>query len=335
MVDTSVVISAFNEEENLEELHGELTGVMKGLGVTYELLFVDDGSTDGTFDLLRKLHQSDEHVRVIRFGRNFGQQAANAAGLKLAKGSIIIIIDADLQMPPSEIPRLREKLLAGHDIVYGVRSRFRAPLYRRVGAKAVNWFIRRTGGLNLPDGATSFVAIDRRLVDEMNLFNERTKYLSGLMAWLSYGRCSSIPVERRPRKHGRSKYTFRRLAELAITLVTHYSNAPLAVASYLGLLLIVGGAVVLICGLMANVAGWPRETGSFNMSVIGTVVLFSGVQLMCIGILGEYIGRIYNEVRDRPNYVIREVLDHRPDEVGGQSDRAEVQDGNVGAEPTA
>jgi dolichol-phosphate mannosyltransferase len=189
--------------------------------------------------------------------------------------------------------------------------------------------------LNVPDGATSFVAIDRRLVDEMNLFNERTKYLSGLMAWLSYGRYSSIPVERRPRKHGKSKYTFRRLAELAITLVTHYSNAPLALASYLGLVLILGGAVVLVCGLAAKGTVPTGAGGSSNLPLIGTVVLFSGVQLICIGILGEYIGRIYNEVRDRPGYVIRDVLDHPPEHAAAQSERAEVREENMGAEPTA
>ncbi len=332
MVDTSVVISAFNEEENLEELYAELSQVMSGLGVTYELLFVDDGSTDGTRDLLRKFYQSDEHVRVVRFGRNYGQQAANAAGLKFARGNIIIIIDADLQTPPSEILKLRERLLEGHDIVYGVRRQVPTSLYRRLGTIGANWLIRRVIRLDLPDGATSFLAIDRRLVDEVNQFTEKTRYLSGYLAWLSYGRYASVPVERRPRKHGKSKYTFRRLVDLAMTLVAHYSTAPLAIASYLGLLLTLCGAVMLVCGLISRGLASPGNVASFVVPVIGTVVLFSGVQLGCVGILGEYIGRIYNEVRARPGYVIRETLDHDAGETGGRGGRAEHEGNNTAPE---
>ena len=127
MIDTSIVISAFNEEENLEELYSELTRVMEEIGVTYELVFTDDGSTDGTFELLRKFHESNERVRVVRFGRNFGQQAANAVGLRLARGKCVILIDADLQTPPSEIPKLRDKLLEGCDLVYEMRQHHRVP----------------------------------------------------------------------------------------------------------------------------------------------------------------------------------------------------------------
>lgn len=329
MVDTSVVISAFNEEENLEELYGELTQVMKGLGVTYEILFINDGSTDRTRDLMRKFYQSDKHVRVIQFGRNYGQQAANAAGLRFARGKVIIIIDADLQTPPSEIPKLRGKLLEGYDVVYGVRRHPPTSLYRRLGTIGANWLIRRVIRLDLPDGATSFLAIDRRLVDEVNQFTEKTRYLSGYVAWLSYGRYASVPVERRPRKHGKSKYTFRRLVDLAITLVAHYSNAPLAIASYLGLLLILCGAVILVCGLISRGLASPGNIGSFVVPVIGTVVLFSGVQLGCVGILGEYIGRIYNEVRARPSYVIRETLDHDAGAGDGQGGRAEGEENDT------
>jgi dolichol-phosphate mannosyltransferase len=298
-----VVISAFNEEDNLQELYAELTRVMSGLGISYELLFVDDGSTDRSFELLRRFHDSDQHVRVIRFARNFGQQAANAAGLRLARGKSILLIDADLQTPPSEIPKLRAKLLEGHDVVYGVRRHRPVPFYRRMGTIVVNWFLRKVTGVNVPDAATSFLAIDRKLVDEVNLLNEKTRYLCGYLAWLSYGRYAAIPVEHVPRKHGQSKYTLWRLIELTLTLIIHYSNAPLALAFSLGLALIVGGAATLIWALASAGKG-------FTETLMGTVIILAGVQLVCLGILGEYIGRIYNETRDRPPYVIREVLDH-------------------------
>jgi len=309
MINTSVVASAFNEEENIDELYSELTRVMQGLGATYELLFIDDGSTDRTFELLRKFHESDEHVRVVRFGRNFGQQAANAVGLRLARGESIILIDADLQTPPSEIPKLRDKLLEGYDLVYGMRPPRPGPFYRRIGTVLANWFIRKVTGANVPDAATSFLAINRKLVDEVNLFNDKTRYLCGYLAWLSYGRHASVLVEQRPRKHGRSKYTLWRLIELTVTLVTHYTNAPLALATYLGAALILGGAAMLVGGLVRNGLAQAGDVAAFTVPVIGALVLLSGVQLACVGIVGEYVGRAYNETRDRPSYVIREMLD--------------------------
>jgi dolichol-phosphate mannosyltransferase len=332
MIDTSVIVSVYNEEESLEELYTELAQVMSGLGVTYEILFIDDGSTDRTREMLREFYESDDHVRVIRFGRNYGQQAGNAAGLRLARGEVIIIIDADLQTPPSEIPKLRKKLLEGHDIVYGTRGHVPTPLHRRFGTAVANWLIRKVIGLPLPDGVTSFLAIDRKLVDEVNQFTEKTRYLSGYLAWLSYGRCAAVPVERKRRKRGRSKYTLWRLIDLAVTLVAHYTNTPLAIASCLGFLLILGGAAVLASGLVSRGLASPGDAGSLMLPVIGTVVLFSGVQLGCIGILGEYIGRIYNEVRARPSYLIRETLDHNAGEPGGRGGRAEHEGNNTAPE---
>jgi len=313
MIDTSVVVSAFNEEGNLEELYSELTRVMEEIGTTYEIVFIDDGSTDRTFELLRKFHESDERVRVVRFGRNFGQQAGNAVGLKLAKGQTIILIDADLQTPPSEIHKLRDKLLEGYDLVYGMRPPRPGPFYRRIGTVLANWFIRKVTGTNVPDAATSFLAINRKLVDEVNLFNDKTRYLCGYLAWLSYGRHASVPVEQRPRKHGRSKYNLWRLIELTITLVTHYTNAPLALATYLGAALVLGGVGLLVWSIAAA-SRFAGDAAAITVPVIGALVLLSGVQLVCVGIVGEYVGRTYNETRDRPSHVIREILDRT---VGG------------------
>jgi dolichol-phosphate mannosyltransferase len=310
MIDTSVVISAFNEEGNLDELYAELTRVMQEFGVTYELIFIDDGSTDRSFELMRRFHESDKCVRVVRFGRNFGQQAAIAVGLRLARGETVISIDADLQTPPSEIPKLRDKLLEGYDLVYGMRPPRPGPFYRRVGTVLTNWFIRKVTGTNVSDAATSFLAINRKLVDEVNLFNDKTRYLCGYLAWLSYGRHASVPVKQVPRKHGRSNYTLWRLVELTVTLVTHYTNAPLAVATYLGAALILGGVGLLVWSIAAAGSGATGDAAAIVLPVIGALVLLSGVQLMCIGIVGEYVGRTYNEARGRPSHVIREMLDH-------------------------
>jgi glycosyltransferase involved in cell wall biosynthesis len=326
MIDTSIVVSAFNEEENLEELYSELTRVMEAIGATYEIIFTDDGSTDRTFELLRKFHVSDGRVRVVRFGRNFGQQAANAVGLRLARGETVILIDADLQTPPTEIPKLRDKLLEGYDLVYGMRPPRPGPFYRRIGTVLANWFIRKVTGANVPDAATSFLAINRKLVDEVNLFNDKTRYLCGYLAWLSYGRHASVPVKQVPRKHGRSKYTLWRLIELTITLVTHYTNAPLALATYLGAALILGGTGLLAWGLAGVGNVYAGAAAAVTVPVIGALVLLSGVQLVCIGVVGEYVGRTYNETRNRPSYLIREILDHTVDDSARQADASPSED---------
>ena len=307
----SVVVPAFNEEENVDLVHQRLTETLKAYGKTYEIVFVEDGSTDRTFELLKSIHERDPAVRVIRFARNFGQQMAIAAGLRYAYGDVVVLIDADMQTLPEEIPMLVDKLAEGYDIVYGVRQHRRDPWWRRLGSRAVSYMVCRVTGIEVPDSSSAFIALDRRFVDHINLYHEKTKYFSGLFAWLSYGRCGVVPVTHAPRQTGVTKYNFRKLVAGTLNFICNFTVVPLDIALYCGALVIalsvLGFAGLLTARLLGTAA--PQETTWFLVAVIA---FFSGTQLFSVGILGQYLGRTYHEVKERPAFVIREVLE--PDE---------------------
>jgi len=306
-VEVSIVIPVYNEEASLRPLRDELLPVLEGLGKTFEIVFVDDGSTDGSAAILREFFETDKRVRVIRFARNFGQQMANTAGLRFTHGRAVIIMDADLQTPAAHIPEFLEKLAQGYDIVYGVRPHTIGPLYRRVGSYLADRLIRRVTGFNIPDSVSGYVALDEQLVRKVNRYNDKSRYLSGLFAWLSYGRWAAIPISRRERSTGESKYTIWQLMRLVLNFITSFSTRPLHIASLAGLgTLGMAGLVGLGWLYRLATAGWAQaETVllAFALFVVG------GVQLLAMGVLGEYIGRIYGEVRERPPYLIADVLD--------------------------
>lgn len=304
----SIVVPTYNEEGNVELLHERLTAALGAYGKTYEILFVDDGSTDRTFELLRAIHERDCAVRVIRFARNFGQQMAMAAGLRYAYGDVVVLIDADMQTLPEEIPLLVEKLKKGYDIVYGVRQKRRDPFWRRWGSRAVSHMLSRLTGISVPDSASAFIALDRRFVDHVNLFNDKAKFYSGLFAWLSYGRCGFVPVTHSPRYAGQSKYNLPKLVSGVFNFICNFTAAPLHVAFYLGGLIALTGLIELIAVLAGSLATSGRVLEPIWV-LTGIVILLSGVQLASIGVLGQYLARVHREVREQPPFVIREQLE--------------------------
>lgn len=304
----SVVIPVFNEESNLPPLYDRLKAALDAYGTPHELLFIDDGSIDNSFRVLKELHERDSRVRVVRFARNFGQQMAVAAGLRYARGDVIVLIDADLQTMPEEIPILVDKLAEGYDIVYGIRQRRKDPLLRRIGSWCMSHLLYRITGIDIPDSASGFIALNRDFVNSINLFNEKSKYFSGLFAWLSYGRWAAAPISHAPRRAGMSKYSVPQLIGLTLNFVCSFTTLPLRLASYLGLALAFVSSIALAgygALRLAGVAGSLSSAGA----ILAVVVLLSGVQLICIGILGEYLARVYAEVKEQPSYVVREVLD--------------------------
>jgi dolichol-phosphate mannosyltransferase len=308
-VELTVVVPVFDEEGNLDHLHERLTSVLENHEESYELLFIEDGSTDSSFAKLRALHESDRHVRVVRFVRNFGQQMAVAAGFRYARGNTVVLIDADLQTRPEDIPRLCEKLAEGYDIVYGVRGDRQDPLVRRVGSWAMSHLLFRITGIGVPDSSSGFIALDRRFVESVKLYGEKSKYFNGLFAWLSYGRAASVRVEHLPRTSGTSKYTFRELVSLALNFICSFSVLPLRFAAYVGGVFFLLGCI----GMLGVLGVWlfASQSGGLGLwMLVAVMAAFSGVQLMATGMLGEYLGRVYTEVRERPEYVVREVLDH-------------------------
>ncbi len=310
-VDLTVLIPVYNEQDSLDELRRELWPVLESLRQTFEVLFIDDGSTDRSPQILRSFHEQDSRVRVVRFVRNFGQQMANTAGLRYARGRAVVIMDADLQCPPEYIPKFLAKLREGYDIVYGKRRRIRQPLYRRIGSTIASYLICKMTGFSIPDSASGFLALDERLVHSVNRYNERTRYLSGLFAWLAYGRYAVITVDRRPRAHGKSRYKFWQLVRMVTNMLTNFSTRPLKIAYWAGAFTL---ALATLLGArwlwLLSTDGWAASESALFTTVLLAV---AALQLFVLGVLGEYIGRTYGEVREQPPYVIADILDSDSD----------------------
>ncbi len=303
----SVLIPVYNEEESLAELRSELIPVLEAIGCTFEIVFVDDGSRDDSPNILREFFEKDERIRVIRFVRNFGQQMATTAGLRHCRGKAVIIIDADLQSPPHHIPELLAKLNEGFDIVYGVREESTGPLYRRMGTVAANYLIGRLTGVYYPDAASGFLALNDDLVRSVNRFNQKTRYLSTLFAWLSYGRHAAVPVSRRPRKYGQSHYQFWQLVRITVNLITNWSTRPLHFALWAGFGVAGAAGLALLRWLYLL---WTEGWRGGEMTLYTTAILVVGaVNLFALAIMSAYISRIYGEVRENPPYVIGDIME--------------------------
>lgn len=300
----SVVIPVFNEEGNLEVLYTRLTKVMKSLGEAYEIIFVDDGSTDISFQILTALHQKDNNVKVIRFTRNFGQHPAVMAGFDSAQGEVIVTLDADLQNPPEEIPKLLDKLDEGYEVIFGVFQQRKHSAFRRVGSNFTKWVLAKL----LPVGATNlsgFRALKFDVVDQLKLLNEKSKFLDGLICWMGFSVCTA-EVEHSKRHTGRSKYSLFRLISLWFDMVVSFTDLPLKVATFGGFLLGAGGFLLALFYLIRYLLyGFPVP--GFATTVI-LITVFAGIQLFCLGVLGEYIGRINKEVKNKPEYIVRDKL---------------------------
>jgi len=301
----SVVIPVYNEEGSLEPLHARLTKVMQSLGKTYEIVFVDDGSRDSSFQVLKNLHEKDRNVKVIRFTRNFGQHPAIMAGFRAAQGEVVITLDADLQNPPEEIPKLLEKLDEGCEVVFGVFQQRKHNAFRRAGSRFARWVLARV----LPVEATSlsgFRALMSHTVVQLESLNEKSKLIDGLLCWMGY-RVGTVEVKHEARHSGKTKYTLFRLVGLWLDMVVSFTDVPLKVATFGGLFLgMFGGALALFHLAQYLVHG-------FGVPGFATIVIlltsFAGVQLFVIGILGEYIGRMNKEVRNKPEYIVRGRLE--------------------------
>lgn len=308
-VAVSVVVPVYNEELSLYELRDELFPVLEAVGEPFEVLFVDDGSTDRSTEILREFHRCDSRVTVIRFVRNFGQQWALTAGLCYARGAAVIIMDADLQQSAAYIPAFLARLREGYDIVFGRRVRLTGPWYRRVGTRVANVLLRNLTGIPVRDGASNYMALDEKLVKRVNLYQDKSRYLKSLFAWLSYGRYGEVEVVNRERKYGRSKYRLFQLVGMVLALIVGLSVRPLALTAYAG-----GGVIglSLLAGLRWLYVLVSQGWGAAEIALFTAVIMFvGGIQLFALGILGEYIGRIYGEVRERPPYVISEVYERR------------------------
>jgi dolichol-phosphate mannosyltransferase len=300
----SVVVPMFNEEESLPVLYQRIVEVMDQTGESWEFVMVDDGSSDRTTDLMRELAGKDKRVRPVIFARNFGQQSAVKAGLDFTRGDAVVVIDADLQDPPEVILQLIEKWREGYEVVYAQRTvREGETFFKKLTARMFYRIIQRITDINLPLDTGFFRLLDRRVVDELNKLTEHHRFFRGISIWVGYKQVA-VPYKREARFAGETKYPFRKMLQLAMTAITGFSFFPLQAATYLGFIssgiAIVVIPIVIVMRLMGNQAFLGQA------STLIAVLFLGGVQLIFLGILGEYIGRIYDEVRNRPLYIVRE-----------------------------
>jgi undecaprenyl-phosphate 4-deoxy-4-formamido-L-arabinose transferase len=300
----SIVIPVFNEKENIRALHGTLTPVLSGLGRSYEIIYIDDGSTDESLALLRGLQKSDAHVVVVEFSRNFGQHAAIFAGFDQSRGEVVVTLDADLQNPPEAIPALVHKIEEGYDTVGGWRESRQDPFFRRFASKMVNNVISWSTGVRLRDYGCMLRAYRREIVQQMAKCSEISSFIPALANSFAKN-VAEIEVPHRERAEGTSKYSLLRLIRLNFDLMTGFSLLPIQAISAFGLLVAVAGmgfgAFLMVRRLLIG----PEAEGLFTLFAI--LFGFIGIQILALGMIGEYVGRIYNEVRKRPRFVVKEV----------------------------
>jgi len=301
----SIVVPVYNEAGCLEELYRRVAAVMDGLGEPWELILVDDGSRDGSTEIIKRLAEEDRRVRPIIFARNFGHQIAVTAGLDYSRGQAVVIIDADLQDPPEVIPELIAKWREGYEVVYAVRSeREGETWFKKTSAAAFYRLIYRITDVKIPVDTGDFRLMDRKVVDVLNRMREHHRFLRGMSAWVGF-RQTGVPYKRAPRFAGETKYPLRKMLRLALTAITGFSYFPLQLATYLGF--VAAGLAILAIPVVIILRTTQPQAFFGQASTLIAVLFLGGVQLISLGILGEYVGRIYDEVKGRPLYIVREA----------------------------
>jgi len=300
----SIVAPVYNEIESLPELYRRVKTVMDQTGETWELLLVDDGCNDGSTDEIRRLTQNDERVRAIIFARNFGHQIAVTAGWDYARGRAVIIIDADLQDPPEVIPELIARWKEGNEVVYAVRSeREGESWFKKITASLFYRLIYRITDVKIPLDTGDFRLLDRKVVEVLKSMREHHRFPRGMAAWVGFKQVG-VPYKRAERFAGKTKYPFKKMLGLALNAITGFSYFPLQLASYFGFISAGVAIVAIPVVILLRLTGSQAFIGQATTLI--AVLFLGGVQLISLGILGEYIGRLYDEAKGRPLYILRE-----------------------------
>ena len=299
----SVAAPAYNEVESIREFHRRVVAVLEE--IPFELILVDDGSTDGTREVLRELAGADERIKVIELSRNFGHQPALTAGLDHASGDVVVMMDSDLQDPPEVIPRLLEAWRNGADVVSAVRGKRAGETKAKLAT--ARWFYRlfgRVSQVELEPEAGDFRLLDRRALDVLLAMPERNRFLRGMSMWVGFER-ASVEYERDPRHAGVTKYTPRKMLRFSFDAISSFSNVPLQLATFLGFLFSAVAFLAIPVAIGFRIAG---EFVPGVTTLLMVVLLLGGIQLITVGIIGEYLGRVYDEVKNRPLYVVSDRI---------------------------
>ncbi|SMG56945.1 glycosyltransferase [Paenibacillus aquistagni] len=306
----SVVIPAYNEEEVILRCYVDLTEVMSAVSYRYELIFVNDGSKDQTLSILTDLAKRDAQVKIINFARNFGHQAAVTAGINQAEGDCVVIIDADLQDPPNVIPEMLVKWEEGYDVVYGKRKKRKGEtVFKLVTASMFYRFLQYMSDTEIPRDTGDFRLIDRKVVHVFNRMTEKNKFIRGIVSWIGFNQ-TYVEYERDERAAGVTKYPLRKMIAFASDGIFSFSSKPLKLITRMGMLTVVLAFVVLVYSLCAKLLHLPMVERGWT-SLMTAITLFSGVQMLSLGIMGEYIARIYDESKNRPQYIVRDTIQYR------------------------
>jgi glycosyltransferase involved in cell wall biosynthesis len=302
----SVVAPCFNEEGVLHELYRRISQVLDGSGASWELVLVNDGSRDRTPEIMRELHAQDERVKVVDFARNFGHQIAVTAGMDYAQGDAVVLIDADLQDPPELILEMLAKWREGYEVVYAIRAERKGETwFKEFTAKMFYRIIYKITDINIPMDTGDFRLMDRKVVNALKTMHEKHRFMRGMSVWVGF-RQTGVKYVRAERYAGETKYPLKKMLKFAMDGITSFSYFPLQVATYFGfaaaLLAVLGILVTIVLRLSGSHAFFGQAT------TLVSVLFLGGVQLICLGIIGEYLGRIYDEVKGRPLYIVREAL---------------------------
>lgn len=305
-VELSIIVPVFNEEEVLPEFHRRLTFVIDQMGFATNILYVNDGSNDKTLQKLKELRSSDQRVGVLNFTRNFGKEKAMTAGLDHALGQAIVLIDVDLQDPPELIPEMVKYWREGYDMVYAKRTNRKGESFmKKLTAGAFYWVMGRIGRIRIPENVGDFRLLSRRAVDSLNQLRENHRFMKGLFAYIGYPQ-KSISYNRDPRFAGHTKWNYWRLWNFSLEGITSFSTLPLRVVTYPGIIVALGsfiyGIYIIVKTLIFGdpVQGFP--------ALIVVITFLGGVQLLALGMIGEYLGRVFNETKQRPLYFVEEYL---------------------------
>lgn len=307
----SILVPMYNEEEVIEETYHRLKNVMDKIGESYELVFVNDGSKDKSAQIISELVKTDENIRLIDFSRNFGHQIAATAGLDYVQGQAIVIIDADLQDPPEVIPQMLEKWREGYDVVYGKRlKRQGETAFKKASAHV---YYRILGALtdgNIPRDTGDFRLIDRKVCEAIKRLPEKNRFLRGMVNWVGFNQVA-VEYVRDERWAGETKYPLKKMLKFAADGIFSFTYKPLKLATYIGLFLSVIGFIYLLVVLFQKLFTDTALTGW--ASIMAVSLVFHGITLVILGIIGEYIGRIYEEVKGRPLYIVKETIGFKND----------------------
>lgn len=304
-VELSVVVPVYNEEDNLTELYQRVVRSLENAVSSYEIVFVDDGSLDASWRVIGELAAHDDRVRGLRFSRNFGHQVAFAAGLDHARGEAVVIMDGDLQDPPEVIPDLLARWREGYEVVYAVRaSREGETVFKRLSAWLFYRVLRAVTGVEIPLDTGDFRLMGPRALAAFRRLGERHRFTRGLVSWLGFPQIG-VEYARAARSTGETHYPLRRMVRLAVDGITSFSHVPLQLATWIGLVVSTLAFAYIVVVIVLKIAGisWPGYT-----SLMAAILFLGGVQLMMIGLLGEYLGRVYDEVKGRPLYLVQETV---------------------------